>query len=99
MNYNIEFQIAALAFAILIAVHFFRNRREWTTDSKIFANLTIFTIFLTIDDIICPILLVTPEIDVSWKLFSGRLYLILMIQCMTSLVQYTICVSLNQETC
>ena len=98
MNYNIEFQIAALAFAILITVHFFKNRREWTTDSKIFANLAIFTIFLTIDDIICPILLVTPEIDVGWKLFSGRLYLILMIQCMTSLVQYTICVSLNQET-
>ena len=98
MTYNIEFQIAALAFAILITVHFFRNRREWTTDSRIFANLAIFTIFLTIDDIICPILLVTPEIDVGWKLFSGRLYLILMIQCMTSLVQYTICVSLNQET-
>ena len=98
MNYNIEFQIAALAFAILIAVHFFKNRREWTIDNKIFANLAIFTIFLTIDDIICPILLVTPEVDVSWKLFSGRLYLILMIQCMTSLVQYTICVSLNQET-
>jgi putative nucleotidyltransferase with HDIG domain len=98
MNYNIEFQIAALAFAILITVHFFKNRREWTTDNKIFANLAIFTIFLTIDDIICPILLVTPEIDVGWKLFSGRLYLILMIQCMTSLVQYTICVSLNQET-
>lgn len=99
MKYNIEFQISALVFLLLIiGVFLHKNRgRAWTPDSVCFARMSAFALLLTVDDIVCPILLAKPEAPVCWKLATGKLYIILMFLCMFQLLQYTIYLAMGDR--
>lgn len=90
MVYNIELQISALLFLVIVSIAFFCKIRKWTPDNKAFAKLVIVTFFLVADDIVCPILLATPEAPVFAKILTGKLYLIFMFFVLACLCEYTL---------
>lgn len=90
MTYNIQIQCCALAVLILFAIEYFLRKRDKIESNFAFRQMLIFSILLAIDDILCPIALSTPGCPHILRLITGKAYLIIMYWCGTSLVKFTI---------
>lgn len=98
MEYNIEFQIAALVIVGMLMAVFFYKKRVPSLENRIYGYILCYLFLICITDISSVITLAVPERHPELTLILARLYLMEMIGFAALLTNYTVALSFHGKT-